>query len=106
MNHLDVFTVAGLPGITITPPWVLGAGGYPLAHGEDSQDRAIWAALTWATAHREVRGLIVREANDYGRAMGIRAPDGHYRRGAFTVQKAIRALRESFGQLSTPAATP
>ena len=27
MNHLDVFTVAGLPGITITPPWVLGADG-------------------------------------------------------------------------------
>jgi NADPH:quinone reductase-like Zn-dependent oxidoreductase len=27
LNHLDVFTVAGLPGITITPPWILGADG-------------------------------------------------------------------------------
>ncbi len=25
LNHLDLFMVAGLPGITITPPWVLGA---------------------------------------------------------------------------------
>ncbi len=27
LNHLDVFTVRGLPGVTITPPWVLGADG-------------------------------------------------------------------------------
>jgi len=27
LNHLDVFMVAGLPGISITPPWVLGADG-------------------------------------------------------------------------------
>ena len=27
LNHLDVFTLAGLPGITITPPWVMGADG-------------------------------------------------------------------------------
>ena len=27
LNHLDVFTVAGLPGVAITPPWVLGADG-------------------------------------------------------------------------------
>ena len=25
LNHLDLFVVAGLPGVTITPPWVLGA---------------------------------------------------------------------------------
>lgn len=25
INHLDVFLVAGLPGITITPPWILGS---------------------------------------------------------------------------------
>jgi NADPH:quinone reductase-like Zn-dependent oxidoreductase len=25
LNHLDLFVVAGLPGITITPPWILGA---------------------------------------------------------------------------------
>ncbi|MDQ3698926.1 MAG: zinc-binding dehydrogenase [Gemmatimonadota bacterium] len=27
LNHLDLFVVGGLPGITITPPWVLGADG-------------------------------------------------------------------------------
>jgi NADPH:quinone reductase-like Zn-dependent oxidoreductase len=27
LNHLDVFMLGGLPGITITPPWVLGADG-------------------------------------------------------------------------------
>jgi NADPH:quinone reductase-like Zn-dependent oxidoreductase len=25
LNHLDLFVVAGLPGISITPPWVLGS---------------------------------------------------------------------------------
>lgn len=25
LNHLDLFVVAGLPGVTITPPWILGA---------------------------------------------------------------------------------
>jgi NADPH:quinone reductase-like Zn-dependent oxidoreductase len=25
LNHLDLFVVAGLPGITITPSWILGA---------------------------------------------------------------------------------
>jgi NADPH:quinone reductase-like Zn-dependent oxidoreductase len=27
LNHLDLFLVQGLPGVTITPPWVLGADG-------------------------------------------------------------------------------
>jgi NADPH:quinone reductase-like Zn-dependent oxidoreductase len=27
LNHLDLFLVAGLPGVTITPPWILGADG-------------------------------------------------------------------------------
>jgi NADPH:quinone reductase-like Zn-dependent oxidoreductase len=25
LNHLDLFMVAGLPGVTLTPPWILGA---------------------------------------------------------------------------------
>lgn len=25
LNHLDIFLIGGLPGVTITPPWVLGA---------------------------------------------------------------------------------
>ena len=27
LNHLDVFTLEGLPGINIQPPWVMGADG-------------------------------------------------------------------------------
>jgi NADPH:quinone reductase-like Zn-dependent oxidoreductase len=27
LNHLDLFLLKGLPGVTITPPWVLGADG-------------------------------------------------------------------------------
>jgi NADPH:quinone reductase-like Zn-dependent oxidoreductase len=27
LNRLDVWTIGGLPGITITPPWILGADG-------------------------------------------------------------------------------
>jgi NADPH:quinone reductase-like Zn-dependent oxidoreductase len=27
LNHLDLFLLAGLPGVTITPPWILGADG-------------------------------------------------------------------------------
>ena len=25
LNHLDLFTLGGLPGVTITPPWIMGA---------------------------------------------------------------------------------
>ena len=27
LNHLDLFVIGGMPGITITPPWVIGADG-------------------------------------------------------------------------------
>ena len=27
LNHLDVFTLGGLPGVTIRPPWIMGADG-------------------------------------------------------------------------------
>jgi len=86
--------------------WVFGAGGYPLAHGEQSQERAAWAALAWATAHFGIRGLIVTEANDYGQAMGVRAPNGRYRAAAYTVQRSIKALRETAVQPEAPLTLP
>lgn len=86
------------------PHWVFGAGGYPLAHGEASQDRAVWAALAWATAHVDVRGIVLTEANDYEQAMGLRAPNGRYRKTAGTVRNAIRALRETFVQAGATVA--
>lgn len=27
LNHLDLFVVGGLPGVTITPPWIMGGDG-------------------------------------------------------------------------------
>lgn len=77
------------------PHWVFAAGGYPLAHGESSQDRAVWGSLAWATAHADMRGLIVVEANDYGQAMGLRAPTGRMRRAATSVRRAVGAVRET-----------
>lgn len=84
--------------------YVFSAGGYPEAHGEASQVRAIWAALAWATSRPVIKGLIVNEAGDYGVIRGLRAADGHLRRAAFAVMNAMRGLRESAAPDSTPAA--
>ena len=84
------------------PQWVFGAGGYPLAHGEQSQDRAIFATLAWATGHEHMRGLVVTEASDYGQAMGIRAPHGRFRAAAVSLRRAFQALRESTQPTEAP----
>jgi hypothetical protein len=75
--------------------WVFAAGGFPEAHGEASQERAIWAALAWATSRPQIKGLVVSEAGDYGSITGLRAPDGHLRRATFAVMRAMRGMRES-----------
>lgn len=43
LNHLDLFVVAGLPGVTIQPPWILGADatGVVDAHGPGVSDAAM-----------------------------------------------------------------
>ena len=74
--------------------WVFAAGGFPEAHGEVSQERAIWAALAWATSRPAIKGLIVNEAGDYGSITGLRAPDGHLRRATYAVMTAMRGYRE------------
>ena len=75
--------------------WVFSAGGFPEAHGEASQERAMWAALAWATSRPMIKGLIVSEAGDYGAITGLRAPDGHLRRATFAIMTAMRGLRET-----------
>ncbi len=75
--------------------WIFGTGGFPEAHGEASQERAIWASLAWATSRPLIKGVIVTEAGDYGTIRGLRAPDGHLRRAYFAVKRAINGLRES-----------
>ena len=87
--------------------WVFAAGGFPEAHGEASQERAVWAALAWATSRPAVKALIVSEAGDYGSIRGVRAADGHLRRVAFAIMRAIKGLKGTAvdsapGALKTP----
>ncbi len=75
--------------------WVFTASGYPLAHGERSQEQAVWRALTWATSRREVRGVVVAEAGDYGSVLGMRTPSGRTRPVTTMVERAVTGLRET-----------
>src|SRR5918999_889052 len=75
--------------------WVFSAGGLPLAHGEQSQERALAGVLAWATRRAEIRGLIANGAGDYGSIVGLRAPNGRLRPAALAVLNAQRALEEA-----------
>jgi len=75
--------------------WVLEAGGLPMAHGEESQARAIWGTIAWATSRRAVKGAIVFESSDYGKPIGLRAPGGRVRPAAASLARAIRVLSEN-----------
>lgn len=75
--------------------WVWTAGGYPMAHGELSQERAIWRVLAWATTHPQMRGVIVGDAADYSGETGLRAPGGRLRSAVSMVGRAIRQMREA-----------
>jgi hypothetical protein len=102
---IEAYTRTADRWMSVMPPakphWVFAAAGYPLAHGEESQAQAIWAALTWATARPTLKGVIVYEAGDYGQARGLRSPSGRLRSATFTVMRAMRALREA--TITTPA---
>lgn len=43
LNHLDLFVLGGLPGVTITPPWIMGGDGAGVveAIGSDVRDVAV-----------------------------------------------------------------
>ena len=86
--------------------WIWAVGGYPEAHGEASQERAIWAAFAWASMRPAIRAVIVSEAGDYGTIRGMRAADGHLRRAAYAMRRAMKGFRESAAPDSTPAAKP
>lgn len=72
--------------------WILEAGAFPLSHGDLSQARAIWGTLAWATSRSVVKGVIVYEASDYERPMGLRAAGGRMRMATTTVRQAIEVL--------------
>ena len=68
-----------------------------MVHGEQSQARAIWGSLAWATSRRALKGAIVFQAGDYGTPIGLRAPGGRVRPAAAVVARAIKVLSENAG---------
>jgi hypothetical protein len=86
--------------------WIWSAGGYPEAHGEASQERAIWAAFAWASTRPSIKAVIVSQAGDYGSIEGLRAADGHLRRAAYALRRAIKGFRDSATPDSTAPPRP
>lgn len=41
LNHLDLFVVAGLPGVTIKPPWILGADAYGVVESVGDEVKSV-----------------------------------------------------------------
>lgn len=77
------------------PHWVFSAGGYPVAHGEASQELALWGVLSWATTQSPIKGLIVTEAGDYDVLRGLRTASGRQRSSVAAIRRAERGLRET-----------
>ncbi|MEO7368763.1 MAG: hypothetical protein ABIZ36_12460 [Gemmatimonadaceae bacterium] len=77
------------------PNWVLAAGGYPLAHGEKSQELALWGVLAWATSQPQIKGLIVNAAGDYDVLSGLRSANGRYRSAVGAIFRAEKGLAEN-----------
>ena len=80
------------------PHWVFSAGGYPVAHGEESQALALWGVLAWATTQSQIKGLVVTEAGDYDVLRGLRNAAGKYRSAVGAVMRAERGLKETVTQ--------
>ena len=79
----------------IKEQWVFAARGFPVAHGEANQARAVWAALAWATSRAAIKGLVVADAGDYDDLSGLRTPAGRLRPVVDVVSRATRSLRET-----------
>lgn len=77
------------------PHWVFSAGGFPLVHGEKSQELAIWGVLAWATAQPQIKGLIVDQAGDYESLSGLRSANGRYRSAVGALIRAQKGLAEN-----------
>ncbi len=75
------------------PHWVFAAGGFPVAHGEKSQELALWGVLSWATAQPQIKGLVVNQGGDYDVLSGLRAANGHYRTAVGAVLRAEKGLK-------------
>ena len=77
------------------PNWVFAAGGFPLAHGEKSQELAMWGVLAWATSQPQIKGLVVNQAGDYDVMSGLRSANGRYRSAVGALIRAEKGLSEN-----------
>jgi hypothetical protein len=82
-------------GARTKPHWVFSTGGYPVAHGEESQALAIWGVMAWATSQAPIKGAIITEAGDYNILRGLRTAGGRFRSSVATVMRAEKALKET-----------
>jgi len=73
--------------------WVFAAGGYPMVHGEQNQQRTIWGVLAWATAEVPIKGLVVYEGGDYTSVRGLRAAGGRLRPATDAILRAEKGLK-------------
>jgi hypothetical protein len=80
------------------PHWIWAAGGYPIAHGEQSQVLALRGVLSWATIQEAIQGVVLTDAGDYDAQRGLRGPDGRFRPALHEVLRVINSLRESVAQ--------
>ena len=80
------------------PHWVFAAGGYPVAHGEQSQVLALRGVLAWATSQPAIHGFVFTDAGDYDAQRGLLAPDGRFRPALGELARSIDAERESAAQ--------
>jgi hypothetical protein len=95
LGAADRWLRAADPDRAPKPHWIFHAVAYPLAHGEGSQRDALWGTLAWATAHPQVRGLIIGDAADYGRVTGLRVTGGRLRPAVALLAQGIELLRET-----------
>ncbi len=75
--------------------WVFAAGGYPQAHGDRSQELALWGVMAWATAQAPIKGIVILEAADYSAIRGLRRSGGNLRPAFSAIQRAERGLAET-----------
>ncbi len=75
--------------------WVFAAGGYPQAHGDRSQELALWGVMAWATAQAPIKGIVILEAADYSAIRGVRRSGGNLRPAFTAIQRAERGLAET-----------
>lgn len=80
------------------PHWLFDVRGFPMAHGDVSQERTVWHTLSWATGHREFAGAVIAEPDDYLSTSGLRAANGRFRPAVAAMSRAARGLREAAAQ--------